>query len=169
MSCHHAVARRLRGHIEHVLNSVYLLLERRCYGVSYDLRVCAGKARANDYGRRSDLRVLAYGQCKIRYQTYDYYQDRDHCSEYRPVYEKPGHYLLPSNIAIGLLCKIALLFQRQDPGMRKFISSTTMSSSTGSTLIPGWTLCRPLTITRSSGITPSLTILSPFILGPSVT
>ena len=63
---HRAVGCRLREHVEHALDAVDLLLERRGHGLGDDLRVGAGIRRADDDRRRHDARVFADRQPEQR-------------------------------------------------------------------------------------------------------
>ncbi len=56
---HRAVGGRLREHVEHALDAVDLLLERRRDGLGDDLRIGAGIGGADDDRRRHDARVFA--------------------------------------------------------------------------------------------------------------
>ena len=56
---HEPVGRRLRRRVEHVLDAVDGLLERRRHGFGDDLRIRAGIHRAHDDRRRNDFGVLA--------------------------------------------------------------------------------------------------------------
>jgi len=55
---HVAVAGALRGHVEHVLNTIDLLLDRRRYSLRHHLRIRAGIIGRDLDGRRRDLRIL---------------------------------------------------------------------------------------------------------------
>ena len=85
---HDAIARRLREHVEGVLNAVDGLLERRRDGLGDRLGIRARVIRHHDNGRRDDLRILADRQSKHRdgaEQEDDY---REHAGENRSANEE---------------------------------------------------------------------------------
>ena len=85
---HVAVARALRRHVEHVLDAVDLLLDRRGDGFRDDLRVCAGIIRRDlDRGRR-DLGILRDRKRRERDNADERDDDADHAGENRPVDEE---------------------------------------------------------------------------------
>ena len=61
-----AVRGRLREHVEHVLDAVHLLLERRGHGFGDHLRVGARERRAHDDRRRHDGGIFADRQLQER-------------------------------------------------------------------------------------------------------
>ena len=85
---HPAVGGRLREHVEHVLDAVDLLLERRGDGLGDDLRIGARIGRAHDHRRRHDLRILADRQLEEREGAGDDDHQRQHGREDRPVDEE---------------------------------------------------------------------------------
>ena len=85
---HRAVGRRLRGHVEHALDAVELLLERRRDGFGGDFGVAPGIERAHDHGRRHDFRVFADRQPGQRDGADDEDDEREHGREDRPVDEE---------------------------------------------------------------------------------
>src|SRR5437762_1143750 len=86
--CHVAVARALRRHIEHVLNAIDLLLDRRRHRFRYDLRVCAGiSGRHLDRWWRN-LRILRNRKRRKRDQADERDDDADNAGKDRPVDKK---------------------------------------------------------------------------------
>ena len=82
---HDAIARRLREHVEGVLNAVDGLLQRRGDGLGDRLGIRARVIRHHDNGRRDNFRILADRQSKHRdgaEQEDDY---REHAGENRPA------------------------------------------------------------------------------------
>ena len=71
-----AVRRRLREHVEHAVDAVHLLLERRGDGLGDYLRVGAGERRAHDDGRGHDGGVFTDRQTHEREQPADDDQQR---------------------------------------------------------------------------------------------
>ena len=61
-----AVARALRGHVEHVLDAVDLLLDRRGDRLGHDLGAGPGVVAVDLDGRRGDRRVLATAAARGR-------------------------------------------------------------------------------------------------------
>ena len=85
---HVAVARALRRHVEHVLDAVDLLLDRRRHRFRDDLRVRARIiGRDLDRGRR-DLGILRDRQRRKRDRADERDDDADHAGEDRPVDEE---------------------------------------------------------------------------------
>ena len=84
------VVRRVRAHVEHVLDAVDLLLDRRRDGVGDHLRVGAGVAGADDDGGRDDLGVLRDRQDVGGDAADDHQHDRQHRREHRAVDEEVG-------------------------------------------------------------------------------
>ena len=93
-----AVGGRLREHVEHALDAVDLLLERRRHGLGDDLRVGAGIDRAHDDRRRHDARIFADRQPEQRERAGDDDQERQHGREDRPVDEEPARISCPSSL-----------------------------------------------------------------------
>ena len=62
---HGAVVGGRGGHVEHVLDAVDLLLERRRHGVRDHLGIRARVGGAHDDGGRHDLRVLRHRQPEV--------------------------------------------------------------------------------------------------------
>ncbi len=85
---HPAVGCRLREHVEHVLDAVDLLLERRGHGLGDDLRVRARIGGAHDDGRRHHLRVLADRQPEERQRSGHDDHQRQHGGEDRTIDEE---------------------------------------------------------------------------------
>src|SRR5258708_40231198 len=56
--CKPAVAGRLTAHVEHVLNTIDLLLERRRHGARHRVRGCSRINRRDLHGRWDDLWIL---------------------------------------------------------------------------------------------------------------
>ncbi len=87
---HHAVARRLRRHVERVLHAVDRLLERRGDRLGDGLGIGARVDRADDDRRRHDFRVFAHRQAEERDRADEEDDDREHAGEDRSLDEKIG-------------------------------------------------------------------------------
>jgi hypothetical protein len=135
---HRAVGVRRRLHVEHVLDAVDLLLERRGDGLGDDLRIRAGIHRPDDDGRRNDLGILRDRHREGRDRTEDEDDDRQDRSEDRAIDEEPRD---PHGATAASAC---------------FIGTT--STVTGA---PGRMRVSPRTTTRSLGVSPSRTTRSP--------
>ena len=85
-----AVAGRIRRHVEHVVDAVDLLLERRRHRGGDRLGIGAGIGGAHDDGRRGDLRILGGGQVEVGDAADEQDQERQHGREDRPVDEEVG-------------------------------------------------------------------------------
>ncbi len=92
-----AVSRRLGDHVEHVLDAVDLLLERRRHGLGHDLGRGARVARGDHDGRRRHLGILGDRQREVGDAADQRDDDRDHGREDRPVDEevREAHLSLP--------------------------------------------------------------------------
>src|SRR6266542_633013 len=104
-------------------------------------------------GGRGDLRILRDRQAPERYAADDHEHDRHHGGEDRPVDEEMRDAHLFGSGAYSAL----------DTGVRGCCASW------GATLVPGRTMVSPLTMTRSSAESPSLTTRNPSWICPSVT
>src|SRR5207249_11895767 len=82
---HVAVARALRRHVEHVLNAIDLLLDRRRDRFRYDLRVCAGIVGRDLNGGWRDLGILGNWKRRKRDHTDERDDDADDAGKDRPV------------------------------------------------------------------------------------
>ena len=88
---HQTVGRGLAAHVEHALDTVDRLLDRRCDRLSDDPRVRAGIVRAHHDLRRHDVRILGdrhHPQCKHPAQKD---QHRQYAGEDRPIDEEAGN------------------------------------------------------------------------------
>ena len=85
---HRAVAGRLRNQIDHVVDAVDLLLDRRGDRLRNHLGGSAGKCGRHFHGGRRDLRIFADRQRAERYGADQRQDDRDDGGEYRPVDEE---------------------------------------------------------------------------------
>jgi hypothetical protein len=83
-----AVRRGLRRHVQHVLDAVDLLLQRRGHGLGQDARVGAGIRGPHDHRRRHHLRVLADGEGEHRDAARHHDDDGEHRREGGPVDEE---------------------------------------------------------------------------------
>ena len=130
---HRAVARRIGGHVEHVLDAVDLLLDRRRDGCRDGLGVGARIDGGDDDGRRRDLGILRDRQLRVGDGADDQEHDRQHRCEDRPVDEemREAHCGAPASSASG--------------------GSVTTSALT---LTPGLTRISPLMMTVSSPVRP---------------
>jgi hypothetical protein len=87
---HQAVGGRLTGHVEHALDAVDLLLDRRRYRLGDHLRIGAGILRANDDRWRHHLGIFRDRHRAQRQQAGDENEDRYDAGENRPVDEEFG-------------------------------------------------------------------------------
>ena len=83
-----AVAGRVRRHVDHVLDAVDLLLDRRHHGCRHDIGARAGILARDGDGRRRDLRVLRNRQPEKRHAAQDHENDRDDRGKDRSVNEE---------------------------------------------------------------------------------
>ena len=86
----HAVGRRLRRHVQHVVDAVDLLLQRRGHGLGQHPGVGPGIHRLHHDGRRHHVRVLADRQAEHRDDAAEEDDDRQHRREDRAVDEESG-------------------------------------------------------------------------------
>ena len=82
------VGRRVRVHVQHVLDAVDLLLHRRDHGRGHDVGAGAGILPGDVDDRRRDLGILRDRQARERHAAEDHEHDRDHGGEDRPVDEE---------------------------------------------------------------------------------
>ena len=82
------VGRRVRRHVEHVLDAVDLLLDRRDHGRGDDFGAGAGILAGHVDDRRRDLGILRDRQARERHAAEDHENDRDHRGKDRPIDEK---------------------------------------------------------------------------------
>src|SRR6476469_5128864 len=152
-----AVAGRVRGHVDHVLDAIDLLLDRRHHGGGNDIGACAGILTRHCDGRRRDLGILRDGQTEKGHAAQDHEDDRDDCGKDRSVNEKVRDAHGPSRRYLAACGAPA------GPGGLAPCSS-------GFTFVPGRACMRPLTTMRSSGPIPSLMARRPsLVTWPSVT
>ena len=85
---HVAVARALRRHVEHVLNAIDLLLDRRRHGFRDHLRVRARVVGRDLDGWRRDLGILRDRKRRKRDHAEERDDNADHAGKNRPVDEK---------------------------------------------------------------------------------
>jgi hypothetical protein len=87
---HHAVGGRLAAHVEHALDAVDLLLDRRRHRLGDHLGIGARVLGAHHHRGRCDLGVFGDRQPAQRDQAGDQHQERQHPREDRPVDEELG-------------------------------------------------------------------------------
>ena len=85
---HVAVARALRRHVEHVLNAIDLLLNRRRHRFRNDLCICAGIVGRDLDRWWRDLRILGNGKRQERDHADERDDNTDHAGEDGPVDKK---------------------------------------------------------------------------------
>ena len=85
-----AVVGALRRHVEHVLDAVDLLLDRRGHGVEHQLGVGARIAGRHLHRRRRDVGILGDRQHENRQRAGQRDDDRQHRGEDRPADEEMG-------------------------------------------------------------------------------
>ena len=191
---HQAVGGRLAAHIEHVLDAVDLLLDRRRHRLGDHLRIGAGILRAHHHGRRRHLRIFGDRQRRQRQQTRQEDQRRQHAGEDRPVDEESGEVhgtvssypelrsaTVPARPTAIDLADSVLLFREVlaalAAGHRDQIASaapprlrhwrTSIATISGATSAPGRTRCKPLTTMRSPAFRPPVTTRRPSTETPS--
>jgi hypothetical protein len=81
-----------RRHVEHVVDAVDLLLDRRGDRIRERLRVGARVGRGDRHLHRRDRRVLRHRQQHHRDGARERDDDRDDCGEDRPLDEEPGEH-----------------------------------------------------------------------------
>src|SRR5437016_10302851 len=97
---HVAVARALRGHVEHVLDAIDLLLDRRRHCFRHNLRVRAGITGGDLDGWRRDLGILRDRKRRQRNDTHQRDDNANHAGEDWPVDEKMRK--VHSNAEVGV-------------------------------------------------------------------
>src|SRR6516164_1343176 len=83
-----AVPGRLTAHVEHVLDAVDLLFERRRDGAGDGLGRCTGIERRHLHGRRDDFRILCDREDHERAEPKQGHEDAEHSREARVINEK---------------------------------------------------------------------------------
>ena len=185
-----AVVVALRRHVQHLLDADDLLLDRRGHRVGDDPGVGPGVAgRHADRGGR-DLRVLGDGQegRGDGPQQDDDDGDRpgqdgavdEETSQHENLYREKSEIEIrnPKPIRMTkpeiskrnrevLVIRISTFEFVSDFGFRISDLTLGMSTSFGSTVMPGRTSCRPLTITRSPAFRPSSIARSPSCSDPT--
>ena len=146
-----SVAGRIRRHVDHVLDAVDLLFDRRDHGGSHDVGAGAGILARHGDSRRRDLRILRNRQPEKGHTAQDQENDRDDGGKNRSVNEEVRN-------AHGPLRRyLAACGAPPGPGGLAPCSS-------GFTFWPGRACMRPLTTTRSSGPSPSLIARRPSLV-----
>src|SRR5439155_13531059 len=97
---HVAVAGALRRHVEHVLNAIDLLFDRRRYRFRYDFRVCAGIVGRDLDRWWRDVRILRDWKRRKRDDANERDDNTDHAGKDRPVDEKVRK--VHSNAEVGV-------------------------------------------------------------------
>src|SRR5437667_8355803 len=85
---HIAVARTLRRHVEHVLNAIDLLLDRRSDRFRYHLRICTGIVGRDLNGRWRDLGILGNWKRRKRDHPDERDDNTDHAGKDWPIDKK---------------------------------------------------------------------------------
>src|SRR6516165_1053554 len=83
-----AIPGRLAVHVEHILDAVDLLFERRGDGAGDGLSGCAGIGRRDLHRRRNDFRILSDRKNRKRAQTKRRHKDAEHGGEARAIDEE---------------------------------------------------------------------------------
>ena len=135
-----AVTRRVRRDVEHVLDAVDLLLERRDDGRGHHVGAGTGiLARDVDHGGR-DIGILGDRQAAEGDEPQDHEDEGHHPGEDRPVDEEAGD---AHGAAEPQLAVVGLVLANVE-------ASPLPATACGATLTPGRARIRPLTMTRSS-------------------
>src|SRR5581483_2013203 len=165
---HLTVGRALRGHVEHVLDTVHLLLDRGRDRLRDDLRRRAGIRRAHDHRRRHDVGILRDRERPVRDRADDDREDREDGREDRTVDEEPRdvHRRPPARAGAAGDASARGSSAGDANGDASARACWTSGFSSASTATPGRTRWSPLTMTRSSTPTPSRTTRRPWISGP---
>jgi hypothetical protein len=79
---------RLAVHVEHILDAVDLLFERRCDGAGDGLSGCAGIGYRDLHRRRDDFWILGDRKNRERAQTKRRHKDAEHGGEARAIDEE---------------------------------------------------------------------------------
>ena len=83
------------GHVEHVINAVYLLLDRCCHIVGHDLGVGARIDRGHPDLRRGDPGILGHRDIQHGNQPGQEDNNRHHRSQARAFNKNPGKHASP--------------------------------------------------------------------------
>ena len=83
-----AVAGRVRRQVDHVLDAVDLLFDRRDHGRGDDVGAGARILARDGDRRRRDFRILRDRQARKRHAAEDHENDRDHGGKNRPINEE---------------------------------------------------------------------------------
>src|SRR5260370_22094384 len=83
-----AIPGRLAVHVEHILDAVDLLFERRCDGAGDGLSGCAGIGCRDLHRRRDDFWILGDRKNRERAQTKRRHKDAEHGGEARAIDEE---------------------------------------------------------------------------------
>src|SRR5262249_3967730 len=160
---HRAVGRALRRHVEHVLDAVDFLLDGRRDRIGDHVRWRPRVRGGDDDRRRHHLGILRGGQREVGEAAEDDGDDRQNGSEDRPVDEETGdvHSNYPEGVAPASAAGLAA------PSWAE--GGVALAWCCASTIRPGRTRCKPLTMTQSSAFSPSRITRSPSIIGPVFT
>ena len=159
-----AVGGRRGGHVEHVLDAVDLLLERRGHGLGDDLRDWrpdTGRCTTTVGGTTSGYSLI--GSWEIAMRAGDGDEDREHRREDRPVDEEVREF--------HRCCSAAVLRNRRracQQGVRRSGGRSPMATRCGVTCTPGRTRCRPFTTMVSPAVSPLCTTRRPSMTGPEL-
>ena len=99
-----AVAGRLRHHVDHVVDAVDLLLDRRRHGLRDHLSRRAGKGRVHDDRGRRNVRIFGDGQRAKGNRADESQEDRNDAGKDRPIDEevRESHDHIPSSLVFGI-------------------------------------------------------------------
>ena len=107
------VRRRVRRHVEHVLDAVDLLLHRRDHRGGDDFGAGAGILSGDVDDRRRDLGILRDRQARERHAAEDHEDDRDHGGENRPIDEEVRDAHVTALIGFGLAVRLSAARRRR--------------------------------------------------------
>ncbi len=156
-----AVAGRLRHHVEHVVDAVDLLLDRRGDRLGDDLGRGARIGRRHADGRRRDLGKFGDRQRAKGNRANQRQDDRDDAREDRPVDEemRKSHG--------GCLVILRLIWHAMSGSA--LLSGGLDLAVLGRDFLPGRARCRPSMTMRSVAASPERMTRKPSTMGPSST
>ncbi len=167
---HPPIGGGLRGHVEHALGAVDLLLDRRRHRIRHHLRGGAGVGGGDDDGGRRHVRVFRDGQREQREPADDQQDQREDAGEDRLADREDAE------IAQGRASAVAAgpgmdpgADPEADPGAGETTAAAVAAMRCGTTAWPARTRVRPLVTTSSLPSRPWRITRMPSCSGPSWT